>query len=580
MLVLDVLAELRSFAANVTFPAQFRLVLLLSCRAGRAWPDSSISQGRGWLTTTKGNTRGHELPSGAAQQLLAMTRQAERRLAGEVALLNALNVFPVPDGDTGSNMLATIREALRGAEAGSGSDALEQLASGALLGARGNSGVILSQLFRAQHEVLAGLGDLTSDDLAAIMARAAGLAQAIISNPVEGTMLSVLQALSLVQPERTTEQMLRSLLRAAETAVARTPEQLPILQAAQVVDSGGYGLLLVLQGWYQAWTGEPAPAPAQDFLGVVRAREQVAAGAAHPAELVSAPAGGYGYCITLLAAAPAADEAVIRQRLAEFGDSVLVAVAGGAVKLHVHSPDPDAVHAYARELGPIISADISNIDQQTAAVPPIPVIAVAPGEGLARVFRSFGAVVVGGGAGHNPSTADLLRARRARPGPALLLPNDGNIVNTARQAAAMDRELAVVPAKTIPQGVAATLAYDASASLEENVSRMTAAAGGVRSAELARAARDARIGATEVRSGQLMVMFEGELLGAGDPGLQALTSHAAAAKPELATIYCGISASDQQAAEVATRLRSAMPELQIEVVRGDQPQPEFILGFE
>lgn len=546
-------------------------------------PTSSISKARGWLTTAKRSTRGFQLPGGVAQQLLEMARQAGRRLRQEVEVVDALNVFPVPDGDTGSNMLATIQQALREAETATVlKDMAKRLAHGALLGARGNSGVILSQLFRAQEDVLGrrSSGNIRPDEVTTILGQGATLAKAIISNPVQGTMLSVLEATAGLQPGEALKETLDRLLSAAEQAVAATPDQLAILREAQVVDSGAYGLLLVLQGWYEALTGKPAPTISRKLLGVSRAREQVATGTANPAQLVSAPAGDYGFCITLLVDAPAADGEAMRRRLAELGDSVLVAQAGDSVKLHVHAPDPEAVQAYARQLGTIARAEISNIDEQTATIAPIPVIAVAPGEGLAHIFRSFGAAVVSGGAGRNPSAAQLLDARRSRPGPALLLPNNGNILNTARQAAGMDGDLAVVPTSTVPQGIAATLAYNASASLEDNRSRMVTAAQRTQSAELVRAARGAQIGRTSVKSGQLMAFLEGELLGVDDAGIDALARRAAESRPELATIYFGAGTRPGQGEHLAGQLREAMPDLEIEVVRGDQPHSEFILGFE
>ncbi|MFI5267267.1 MAG: DAK2 domain-containing protein, partial [Chloroflexota bacterium] len=369
-----------------------------------------------------------------------MARQAEQHLALELQVINALNVFPVPDGDTGTNMLATVRGALRHAEASCTlQEAVEKLALGAMLGARGNSGVILSQLFRAQQEVLTARSSpegLTPGDLAGILGRASDLAASAVANPVEGTMLSVLRASALPLPsqwERLGEgsqdpraEFLLDVLRAAETAVGATPDQLPILREAGVVDSGGYGLLTLLRGWYEALAGRPAPDFGTVLLGLERARDQAAAGVAHPADLLARPAHGYGYCVTLLVDAPTADEAVARQQLQDIGDSVLVVAGDGQIKLHVHVPDPEIAMEFARRLGTITGSEISNIDEQTRAIA-IPIVAVASGEGLARVFRAFGAAVVSGGQTQNPSTAELLAACEAQPAPVFLLPNNGNV---------------------------------------------------------------------------------------------------------------------------------------------------------
>jgi DAK2 domain fusion protein YloV len=523
-----------------------------------------------------------------------MARQAERQLAIELPVVNALNVFPAPDGDTGANMLATVREALSQTDgACSLREAVDKLALGAMLGARGNSGVILSQLFRAQQEVLARRSPseaLTPADLARILARASELASGAVANPVEGTMLSVLRAASVPLPprrerlgegtQRASAEFMLAILRAAEAALAATPDQLPILREAGVVDSGGYGVLALLRGWYEALTGQPAPSVTSSLLGVERAREQAAAGVAHPADLLARPEHGYGYCVTLLVDAPGADEAGIRRRLLELGDSVLVVAVDGQLKLHLHAPDPGDALRYASDLGRLVHSDVTNIDEQTGTALAIPVVAVATGEGLARLFRSLGAAVVTGGQTLNPSTAELLAPCRGLPGPVFLLPNNGNVLAAARQAAEALPAIVVVPTRGVPQGVAATLAYDSQAPASENLARMTRAAGAVLTAELVPAARDAALEGIDIQSGQTMVLLEGKLLGVDDAGLAALAEHVRHTAPELATIYYGAAASQAEAERLRDRLLAGSPDVEVEIVRGDQPHTTFILGFE
>ncbi|HVA23747.1 MAG TPA: DAK2 domain-containing protein [Chloroflexota bacterium] len=505
-----------------------------------------------------------------------MARQAARSLELELPVINALNVFPVPDGDTGTNMLATVREALScAAGAATLREAVDKLAQGAMLGARGNSGVILSQLFRAQQQMRASHSPsdvLTSVDLAGILARASDLAAGAVANPVEGTMLSVLRAAASVPPAG---DFLGEVLRAGEAALAATPDQLPILREAGVVDSGGFGLLTLLRGWYEAITGQPAPSLGTSLLGVERAREQAAAGVAHPADLLARREHGYGYCVTLLVETPDADEAAIRERLLELGDSVLVAAVSGQLKLHVHVPDPETAIAFARELGTISRSEVSNIDEQVGGLT-IPVVAVASGEGLARVFRSLGAGVVSGGQTQNPSTAELLAACEKVPAPVFLLPNNRNVLAAAKQAAAAREGILVVRTESIPQGVAATLAYDTRASADDNLVRMGTAAAGVISAELAPAARSATLAGIHVEPGQMLVLIDGKLVGVDDAGLAALGEHIRQAGSELITIYYGAAAVQAD----ADRLAAAFPDLQVEIVRGDQPHATFILGFE
>ena len=495
-----------------------------------------------------------------------MAQQAERQLAAEVGAINALNVFPVPDGDTGANMLATIREALAAAEDG---NELDGLARGGLLGARGNSGVILSQLFRAQQEVLAGRSEgVDAAGLAAVLARAADLAEAAIANPVPGTMLSVLRAAG-------TGGSLAGIVDTAEAALAATPDQLAILREAGVVDSGGYGLLCLLRGWYEALAGEPAPPVSRELLGLGRARQQAAAGTAHPAALLAAREAGYGWCVTVLVDAPGAAEAAVRQKVEALGDSALVVAAGGQLKLHVHVPDPEVALAYARGLGTIVRSDVSNIDEQTAAGG-LPLVAVVSGEGLAQVFRGLGVAVVAGGQTQNPSTAELLEVCEGLPKPAYLLPNNGNVLAAARQAATSCPGLEVVPTRSVPQGVAAALAFDGAATVEDNLARMSGAAEAVLSAELTPAARAAALGGVHLEKGEMMVLLDGVLLGGGDAGLEALAERVREAGSELVTIYYGLAASPAKAEELAAHF----PDLQAEVVRGDQPLATFLLGFE
>jgi DAK2 domain fusion protein YloV len=514
-----------------------------------------------------------------------MARCAEQQLAGELQVINALNVFPVPDGDTGTNMLATIREALAQAKGASKlQPAIQKLSTGAMLGARGNSGVIMSQIFRAQCEILEGRRSeepLTPAELARLLARASELARHAVANPVEGTMLSVLRAAAGVGPRDRMADFTLAVVEASEVALARTPEQLPILREAGVVDSGGYGLVLMLRGCHEGLTGQPPPHLTRPLLGLERAREQAAAGRAHPAELMPGSARDYGYCVTLLVEAPSAGEDAIRSALQEQGDSVLVAAGEGRLKLHVHVPDPEPVKRYARALGRLVAEEISNIDEQTrGAAASLPIVAVAPGEGLANVFRSLGAATVTGGQTQNPSTAELLAACQGLGAPVFLLPNNGNVLAAARQAATQRQGVVIVPTKTVPQGVAAALAYDAGATPEANLERMQRAAASVLTAELVTAARGASLKGIEVRPDQTMVIADGELIGVDEAGLAALIQRVDGAGSELATIYFGASVAEADAERLRERLRRSLPDLEVEIVPGNQPHALFIIGFE
>ncbi|MBV9120344.1 MAG: DAK2 domain-containing protein, partial [Chloroflexi bacterium] len=351
--------------------------------------------------------------STSARPLLDLIEGGAAALQAEVAVINGLNVFPVPDGDTGTNMLATVEEALaRAAGAATLPDAAAQLAEGAMLGARGNSGVILAQLFQASAEVLKGQSRLGPGQLRAIFERARVLAYESVDQPAEGTLLSVIAAIAAAGPEMTLEDQLLRAIDAAEQAVSRTPEQLATLREAGVVDSGGYGLMVLLRGCYERLSGASAPPIGHLLVGVDRVRGEISkGGVAHPATRVDGHPEGYGSCLTLLVECVQPDAALIRRRLAQAGSSVLVATAAGQVKLHVHTDNPKGVIALAAQWGRIVRHELSDIDEQVqAAVTALPIVAVAPGAGLVRVFKGLGATVVRGGQGQNPSTAALLEA--------------------------------------------------------------------------------------------------------------------------------------------------------------------------
>ncbi len=520
---------------------------------------------------------------------MGIVRIVERQLRSELAVVNGLNVFPVPDGDTGTNMLATINEALLEAEQASTlSEASRLLASGAMLGARGNSGVILSQLFQAVSDVLQDKADVTEFEVTAILSRAADLAYKTVTHPQEGTMLSVMsaaaQAARNALGKQSGRRFMETILEAAAIAVARTPEQLAILREAQVVDAGGYGFLLLLRGSFEGITGQPAPSVECEFLGMQHLRERLAHGPVHPSELVKTSDTSYGCCVTVLVECPPGSESAARSRLEELGDSVLVVAAGGRLKLHLHVPDPEVVLAYAAELGTVGNVEISNIDEQTSAPPGVAaVLAVAPGEGLRKIFRTLGAAAtLLGGPTQNPSTAELANAARALDqAPAVfLLPNNGNILAAARQAAGLEPRLRVIPSTSIPQGVAALLAFNENAGVDENIQRMTAALTGVVSAELVPAAREALINGVSVRTGDMMALVEGRLVGAGPDALAELLKVAEVAKRELATVYYGAAVTLQEAEGLRDSISRLAPNLEVELVRGDQPQAHYLLSLE
>ena len=518
---------------------------------------------------------------------LAAFRSAVAALEANVDEINSLNVFPVPDGDTGTNMLATVRAALEEADkAGPQADAerVAQAASfGALMGARGNSGVITSQILAGMAHGLAGKRRFNGLDLAHALDAGTKTAYKAVAKPVEGTILTVIReasaaAVTAAERDNNVETVLAATVEAAERAVAKTPSLLPILREAHVVDSGGQGLFRLFQGALEAARGRPLGEgmPAAPGVGV----------AARPAAptVPAAEEGAFGYeTVYLVHARPgqALDVPAIQAYLESIGDSVLVAGDGHLAKVHVHNERPDAVIAYGLSVGMLSRITIENLDSQahdvreakaaafvgqaggpgsavgtattavagggrgaaTAGGPagddddatpvtrlPLGVVAVAPSDGLAAVltdmaapFREYGAFrVVKGGQSANPSTGELLDAVRATTADELLiLPNNPNVVLAARQVASMtDVPVHVVPTRNCAEGIAALLELDPRRSAAENAGTMTEASRTVQTMQVTEAVRDATVSGRKVKKGQTIVLDPDDGLLAADNDTQ------------------------------------------------------------
>ena len=505
--------------------------------------------------------------------LLGAFRAAAAALEASVDEVNALNVFPVPDGDTGSNMMATVRAALAEAEALGSSVSAERVASaaafGALMGARGNSGVITSQILRGLAEGLAGKTKFNALDLANALDQGTKAAYGAVAKPVEGTILTVIReasaaAVERAERDRTIDAVMAATVDAAHAAVARTPSLLPILREAGVVDSGGQGLFRMLEGARAFLTGDAgAVAPRPVAVGAVAGHAAQPVHAAAGPIQHGAPAGaglhdeGFGFETMFLAQAlpgRALDVDGIRRHYESIGESVLVAGDARAIKVHIHNERPDQVLAYALGLGTVSRISVENLDQQASDVRetraaafaaedhlngngrtpgghepmaaadagvtapvafPSPdaarlaVVAVAAGEGLAAIFRDFGVQrVVYGGQTANPSTGELLEAVQSVDAhEVLLLPNNPNVVLAARQVAAMsDRPVAVVATRNAAEGFAALLALDPDKSAVDNASEMTLAGRAVQTLSVTEAVRDATVSGRKVKHGQTIAL--------------------------------------------------------------------------
>ena len=574
--------------------------------------------------------------------LLAAFRAAVANLEANVDEINDLNVFPVPDGDTGSNMFATVRVALEEAEGVAGQPA-ERIAAaisfGALMGARGNSGVITSQILNGMARGLVKKRRFNGLDLAHSLALGTETAYAAVKKPVEGTILTVIReaaagAKLAAEHSDDIETVLAATVDAAEKAVAKTPTLLPILREAGVVDSGGQGLYRLLQGALLFVVGE-APA------GSVEARRREGT---KPSALVAHADEGFGYeTMFLLQPGSGRDLDIdgIRTHLETIGQSVVVAGDARAVKVHVHNERPDVVIGYGLGLGTLSRISVENLDQQArdvresrasdftggtvgrpglgppletraAETPvelpasvvagagrttfaagaldgarrPLAVVAVAAGEGLASIFDDFGvAAVVRGGQAANPSTGELLAAVEAlNADEVLLLPNNPNVILAARQVAEMAaRPVHVVPTRNAAEGFAALLALDPGQSAAANVAGMTEAGRGLATLQVTTAVRDAKVGGRKVKKGQTIVLDPDDGLVAADGDRDRAILAAVETLPagiELVTLFYGDGADLTEAEGVVGRIADARAGVEVEVRHGGQPHYRYLISAE
>jgi len=534
------------------------------------------------------------------QDLREMFNAATSWLEKSSADIDALNVFPVPDGDTGTNMLLTMRSTLEEAYRApdhSASAVAKAMAKGALMGARGNSGVILAQILRGLAQGLEKKETFTAVDLARALEQSSVLAYQGISTPVEGTMLTVIKDVAAAVKAQVASEgddlisVMEAAVKAAGESVAKTPQLLQVLREAGVVDAGGQGLYVILDGALRYLRGE---------MEQMRFRRpQIIVTDLHATKLpqmIAADEVPYGYCTEFLLKGEKLNTDKIRSKLEKKGESLIVVGDESAVRIHIHTLDPGEVISYATSLGTLHQVSIRNMDEQHQdflemqrdRVPAMDtaIVAVASGDGLTDVFTSLGATaIVPGGQTMNPSTKELLQAVESVPSDkVILLPNNKNIIATANQVQSLTQKtVEVIPTTTIPQGVAAILAFDYEADLSTNVQLMRKAMGAVKSVEICRAVRASKIGGLEIKKKQPIGFLDGELVAAGESCIDVLNQVLAKldlSKVEVVTIYYGADTKPKEAEEVAESIRERYPQLEIEVVRGGQPHYSYIVSIE
>ncbi len=523
-------------------------------------------------------------------------------------IINALNVFPVPDGDTGSNLYATVQAAFRDVidcEDTSAGVISARLAHGALLGARGNSGVIFSQILRGLAQGLDKKQTFSALDLALALDEAQRLAYRAVIKPVEGTILTVVRetaeaAMASAKRGDDLVMMMQESIIAARQSVARTPDLLPTLKQAGVVDAGGQGFCTILEGVWHYVRGESGQVTTASLL----------ASSANPA-LDSAIKKGrvkieeeFGYEVVFLLRGEKLDIEGIRQSIIDMGGvSTVVAGDEKMLKVHTHTESPGKILDYGVSLGSLLDINIENLQEQSLTyaaeseaehiaeqVQPltqqIATVAVVAGPGFERVFRSIGVTaIVPGGQTMNPSTEELLEAVNAVDArQVILLPNNSNVILSARQVSDLsDKEVFVVPTESMPQGIAALLGFNFEANFESNCESMTEAATHIQTAEITTAIRTVNIGGVRVRDGDLIGLVNGNLVIAGqdmDYVIRETLQRMNIDRYEIVTLYFGEGVTQQQAEDTARSMKEKYSHLEIEVVDGGQPHYAYILSAE
>ncbi|GAB4441227.1 MAG: DAK2 domain-containing protein [Anaerolineae bacterium] len=551
----------------------------------------------------KSNVEGGQ-PGCDGQRLKRLAAAALAWLEHNYQKVDALNVFPVPDGDTGTNMLLTMRSAYNEIAENASENVGEiarGIAHGALMGARGNSGVILSQLWRGFARLIDEATHFDCRLCAEALREACDTAYKGVIRPVEGTILTVSREIAeeaeaaVEAGESDLSALLERLVKRAYEAVERTPEQLPVLKKAGVVDAGGMGLTYLLEGMLlhtQGQTFEPST--------------EVVARAESAGVVVPETGLHYPYDVQFILKGADLDVNTIRDAIDAMGDSTLVVGDASAIKVHVHVLDPGLPLSYGASMGRITDVVVENMREQyeefsrtqqavltTASVEigpgDIGVVAVVSGDGLTQVFRSLGvAHVVKGGQTMNPSTEELLGAIHSLPTRrVIILPNNKNVLLAARQAAEMARgqdiDVRVVPTVTVPQGINALMALNPQGDLDAVFDAMDAAKYDVSTAEVTTATRSVEIDGVVAKEGQIIGLVDGDLVQAGDDlntVVMQLLKQMQVGERELITLYYGNGVAAEQAEALADHVRAQFTEQEVEVVHGGQPHYHYILSAE
>ncbi|HDC3798840.1 TPA: fatty acid kinase catalytic subunit FakA [Staphylococcus aureus] len=536
-----------------------------------------------------------------------MIIQGAQNLSNNADLVDSLNVYPVPDGDTGTNMNLTMtsgREEVENNLSKNIGELGKTFSKGLLMGARGNSGVILSQLFRGFCKNIESESEINSKLLAESFQAGVETAYKAVMKPVEGTILTVAKdaAQAAIEKANNTEdciELMEYIIVKANESLENTPNLLAVLKEVGVVDSGGKGLLCVYEGFLKALKGEKVEAKVakidkdefvhdeHDFHGVINTEDII-----------------YGYCTEMMVRfgknKKAFDEQEFRQDMSQFGDSLLVINDEEIVKVHVHTEYPGKVFNYGQQYGELIKLKVENMreqhrevirKEQHTAKPKMEtvetaIITISMGEGISEIFKSMGAThIISGGQTMNPSTEDIVKViEQSKCKRAIILPNNKNILMASEQAASIvDAEAVVIPTKSIPQGISALFQYDVDATLEENKAQMADSVNNVKSGSLTYAVRDTKIDGVEIKKDAFMGLIENKIVSSQSDQLTTVTellNEMLAEDSEILTVIIGQDAEQAVTDNMINWIEEQYPDVEVEVHEGGQPIYQYFFSVE
>ena len=539
---------------------------------------------------------------------IQMVQMGANNLANNRDLINKLNVFPVPDGDTGTNMNLSLTSGVEEVNKVSDQDLdtiLKAFVKGLLMGARGNSGVILSQLFRGFAERLHGKSELSNEDFANGLASGVQIAYQAVSTPVEGTILTVAKDASIVATQLISEQltiieMMEKVLLEAKASLDRTPNLLPILKEVGVVDSGGKGLVMIYEGFLAALKGEALPEQEQVNIDTLIEVEHERSFQS----FINKESIQNGYCTEFFVELDPEktsnhpfNEETFRSELSEYGDSLLVAADEGFVKIHIHTEYPGNVMTIGQQYGELAKIDIENMRKQYEAIvekeaeskqeaKDFGIITVAMGDGMKKMFESIGATtIIEGGQTMNPSTEDLLSAvENTNAAHTYILPNNKNIIMAANQVKELtSKEVTIIPSKTIPQGISALFSFDGDESQETNTKNMAEAIGEVKTGLITYAIRDTVVNDIEIKKDSYMGMNDETIIVTDEDKLNAtkrLLAKLVDEDDELVTVFYGQDVEETEVVQLEEYVETHMNEAEVEFYQGNQPIYSFIIMVE